>query len=424
MPFLTLQDPNARIKGSRDPLGVVPIWARFGRRIVGNLTTSSTSVRGFTTLLLARYLAEHLIAEGSAKAEDALDIFLRTEQICAHVRHAAHGASGEVRGIERVRAMGGAKKTVPIHLRDGAILSDQKTYGLWGLYSVPSRTSGLIPEGPIGVTARAREMIEAVMLPALDAARSRLERLVRRGGTLKLDKTDPVFHALTPLLGPTFVDGERQLYESALRDGDGIAELPEGRQRRMRAALEAADLLDKDLGRAEMTTLAETARDLDEGLAAALADIVTIEAFLAPAAALFEHLLACAGKRPATIASDLAERWGARLPGLDTSAFAQLAPRIAQVTGAEVAAEIQTCHGALADGEYVAAIEALLRWNARVMADRKAGPWARMAPNQTVEVLYRIVEHELPTAGDLPDLWRHSYFVAPLQSVTRELARA
>jgi hypothetical protein len=50
VPFLTLEDPNAKIKGSRDPLGVQPIWSAFGRHVVTNLTTQSTSVRGFTVL--------------------------------------------------------------------------------------------------------------------------------------------------------------------------------------------------------------------------------------------------------------------------------------------------------------------------------------------------------------------------------------
>ena len=38
-PFLTDLDPQAAIKGSRDPLGVQPIWSRMGRHVVGNLTT-------------------------------------------------------------------------------------------------------------------------------------------------------------------------------------------------------------------------------------------------------------------------------------------------------------------------------------------------------------------------------------------------
>ena len=99
MPFLTLEDPNAKTKGSRDPLGAQPIWAAFGRHVVRNLTTQSTSVRGFTTLLLGRYFAAELVAEGRASREDALDVFLRMEQLGAYVQHVAHGVEGSIRGI-------------------------------------------------------------------------------------------------------------------------------------------------------------------------------------------------------------------------------------------------------------------------------------------------------------------------------------
>ena len=43
--FLTLEDPRAQVKGSRDPLGVQPLWSGFGRHLVRNLTTVTTSVR-------------------------------------------------------------------------------------------------------------------------------------------------------------------------------------------------------------------------------------------------------------------------------------------------------------------------------------------------------------------------------------------
>ena len=76
-PFLTLEDPNAKIKGSRDPLGLQPIWSRFGRHVVTNLTTVTTSVRGFTILLLGRYFGERLIEDGIVGREEALNVFLR-----------------------------------------------------------------------------------------------------------------------------------------------------------------------------------------------------------------------------------------------------------------------------------------------------------------------------------------------------------
>jgi hypothetical protein len=48
VPFLTDLDSRAAVKGSGDPLGIQAIWTRFGRHVVGNLTTVSNSVRDFT----------------------------------------------------------------------------------------------------------------------------------------------------------------------------------------------------------------------------------------------------------------------------------------------------------------------------------------------------------------------------------------
>ncbi len=55
--FLTNLDSRATVKDSRDPLGLVPLWRHFGRHVVGNLTTVTGSVRGFTTTLLGYQLA-------------------------------------------------------------------------------------------------------------------------------------------------------------------------------------------------------------------------------------------------------------------------------------------------------------------------------------------------------------------------------
>ena len=147
--FLTLEDPRAKVQGSRDPLGVQPVWAAFGRHVVTNLTTVSNSVRGFTILLLGRYYAQRLIEERRAGEEDVLSIFLRMEQLGAYARYVGHDVEGDIRGIERVKwflAEHGAK--VPIQDNaTGMILSDQKTYGLWGLFSVPSRVSGCTGPG-------------------------------------------------------------------------------------------------------------------------------------------------------------------------------------------------------------------------------------------------------------------------------------
>ena len=184
--FLTLEDPNAKIKGSRDTLGIQPIWAVFGRHVVANLTMQTDSTRGFTILLLGRYLTARLIEEGRLGSESALDAFLRFEQTGAYVREAAHRAGGDIRGIERVRSrLAEHRGRVPISASpDGLILGDQKVNGLWGLFSVSARASRLVPDKPVGLTPEAREFIECVYLPLLRPGMKSLLRLVAKDGQL------------------------------------------------------------------------------------------------------------------------------------------------------------------------------------------------------------------------------------------------
>src|SRR6478735_988758 len=78
-PFLTDLDSRAAVKGSRDPLGIQQLWTRFGRRVVGNLTTVSTSVRDFTTVLLGYHFAAELADDQGPGSE--LETFLKWEQL-------------------------------------------------------------------------------------------------------------------------------------------------------------------------------------------------------------------------------------------------------------------------------------------------------------------------------------------------------
>src|SRR6516162_3171437 len=134
VPFLTDLDSRAAVKGSRDPLGIQQIWARLGRRVVGNLTTVSNSLRDFTTLLLGYYFAEQLSHELGSGTE--LTTFLKWEQLVAYSR-AAVNKDFAFRGTERVRKNlnEGSRVTISDD-RSHQILGDQKTYGLWGLYTM------------------------------------------------------------------------------------------------------------------------------------------------------------------------------------------------------------------------------------------------------------------------------------------------
>jgi hypothetical protein len=298
-------------------------------------------------------------------------------------------------------------------------MSDQKTYGLWGLYSVPARVSGLITDGPVGLTPRAREFVERHYVPQLRPVETRLIRLLLEGGELATSKGDVVLKAVASVLGE-LTGAERTFYAATLRDAT-FHTSPElaARQQRFAALLLAHADLNTPADRAEVLALAKHAAVDDETLAMCLRRIAALEAFFAPAEAMFEHLQVRHGQPVAKLADLFSRDWGP-VPHLDDGTFTELRAEIEQLVGADMAAGMARCYAALATSDYAAAIESLLDWNRFVMARRGAASWIRLSDGK-LDVRYRGIEQPLAVAGDLADLWRNSYFIGSLKSITRQL---
>ena len=420
--FLTLEDPNARINGSRDPLGVQPVWASFGRKVVTNLTTVTTSIRGFTVLLIGRLCAEKMIAKGIAGEQDALSIFLRAEQMGSYARYVSHDVDSDIRGIERVkRFVSEHGAHVPIQDNaSGMILSDQKVYGLWGLYSVSARASGMIADGPVGLTDFARKFTDAHYWPFLQPAEKKLFTLLRDGGTLRTHNNDPVFKSISGILPQSLTPDETNFYADTLRDARYVKDNPASKRQPFFAELLRDNAeLNGYTGRLEILDLAKAARGHDEALAARLEKIARLEALFAPAEALFDYLQTRGGQTLSDIALKLHDYWGKQVPHLTTS-LADILNEINRVAGPEFGAAMHKCDQALGMGAYEDAIEALLEWNKLVMAGRKAAPWVQLASGK-LDVRYRGQERNLPDGDDLPELWRNSYFIDALKSIVNSL---
>lgn len=424
MPFLTLEDPNAKIKGSRDPLGIVPIWSYFGRYLVTNLTTPSNSLRGFTTLLLGRYFCERAIEEGLAETEEALNIVLRCEQLAAYAQHIGHGVDSEIRGIERVMqfAQEGKGRVYIQADKRGFILADQKVYGLWGLYSVPARRSKLINEGAVGVTSLTRDFIEKNYIPHLAQHLKPLMQILVKGGTLNLRDQPGYFRALINILGKKLTRGEHSFYGQYLRDAELVETAYPKRQK------EFYGLLSKHMGRSErisrqgLNSIAKSVRSKDSVLAGYIEKILLIEALLAPAEALFNYLLMSHGRKLPERAQDLKARWGEQVPNLDYAAFEHLLPEIKNVVGEDLANTIRNCYRALQAGDYKEVLLALLTWNNLVMQQRKGSSWVRVNEAGLIDVHYRGADQSLPTRKELPHLWRNTYFIDSLTTLGRQVA--
>ena len=424
--FLTLEDPNAKIKGSRDPLGAQPIWASFGRHVVTNLTMQTNSARGFTILLLARYLTERLIEEGRLGRELALDAFLRFEQAGAYARHRGHDVGSDIRGIDRVQSkVADGSGKVPIGANpDGFILIDQKVNGLWGLFSVSARISGLIADGPIGVTPDTKAFVESAYLPILGRGLDDLLHLVERGGQLDTTTPDVAFAALSDVLSESFTAEEQAFYGAYLRDAIHVrhdSESLRGRQKRLCKMLMDNSDPDAAIGREVMVRLCEATRSVDQGLAHLLDRIVRLEAVLAPAMSLFDFVLTCHGRELGDVAKELTDRWGRLVPHIDATRNADLLSEVRSTSSETVGGCFARCQQALDSGNYAVALDALLAWHEDVMRRRGGASWVLIAEDRTLDVRYRGSEQALPEGDELSGLWRNGYFLPSLKAIIGQL---
>lgn len=434
-PFLTELDSRAAIKGSRDPLGVQQIWTRLGRQVIGNLTTVSNSVRDFTVLLLGYYFVERVADEVGPDAD--LATFLKWEQLAAYARAAVNTEKG-FRGTERVHQRVGDGGRVRLGTdREAQILSNQKIYGLWGLFTVPAKASGLLGGDPVRLTTAGRELVEGVYLPMLKEAglgdgRAIVERLRAPSYSLDLGagaKDRPVLEAIAKLL-KRLPAGARQVYREHLLFG-GPSNDENGTHGRQRIFAEllvgSLDDTDWELSPLSLSAMAESARRYGgkgEEVAHHLERICTAERLLAPSVACFEYALGCDGQSPKDIANSVTRTWGTALRAtVDLPATEAMLPVLdSPKEDPDSGRRWLNLAQALHDARYEDVLDLLLKQNTAVMKARAAAaPWATVREGK-LQVQFRDENRlRLPEPSELPKYWLHAYFIESLRSVARTL---
>ena len=431
VPFLTDLDSRAAIKGSRDPLGLVPVWSRLGRGVVGNLTTVSNSVRGFTTLLLGHYFAEAVHERPGGRDQSTLELFLKFEQLAAYVRYHVN-KDGEFRGHDRVlaRLAKGPKVTLGADTTD-QILGNQKVYGLWGLFSVPARASGLLEPDETVLTPVAREFVERQYIRRLAAdgfkdGRAIIDLLRRKRADVFLAGRDSrLAESLARILAPKVSAAEQEFYDRHLVDG-GPEDRTQGRQPLL------ADLLGHLPADTafSMPELRETTRRASrvpggEPLAERLEAIGKVEQLLVPMESVFGFLQSRDRQPVVAVADEVRRAWGRSLRHVDPTAIAAVRPTIAEAFQDSRAADrfVLTAE-AFTAGDYGEAIQFLIDHNAFVMQARNGSqPWVRLEGGK-LDVRYRDESGWLLPAEELPDYWRSTYFINSLKRVVTTLSAA
>lgn len=421
MPFLTELDGRAEVKGSRDPLGLVPVWARLGREVVGNLTTVTGAVRGFTTLLVGLELADLLLEQYRDEAPSRLDTFLKFEQVAGYAR-VKHQSDKDVRGYRRVSRRLSEDRRIRISAEPAdQILSSQKTYGLWGLFSVPARSSGLLEAGQQRLTAAARDFVHRHYVPMLGNGRgvkSVLEMFRRESFDLQGDGRDAaLLESIARMHSRRLRAEERDFYRDHLAWG-GPADPTHGRQRAL------ADLLggieQPEFGFDEFRAVQRRARK-NESLSVPLEKIGRLERLIAPSALLFGFLQDRDKQTVAAIAQQIGDTWKRPLR-LDLPGLRELQPQIAEALQSHPESELwMGLAQALADGQYPRVIDLLVAINTAVMQRRhEAAAWVVIEGGR-LRVRLTDERAELTSVEDAENRWRSTYFINSLWKVAREV---
>ena len=427
-PFLTDIDSRAAIKGSRDPLGLQSIWTRFGRHVVGNLTTVSTSVPDFTTLLLGYYFVER-VAE-RAPDESELAVFLKWEQLAAYARAVCQGDSG-FRGTERVHQNLSKDHRVTLSAeRAHQILGNQKIYGLWGLYTVPSRTSGMVDGSPPRLTPETRAFVERTFLPRFSAAglrdgRAIEQRLAEPTSRLDTEKRDrPFLDAVATAWQRRRPAAERDFYRDHLLFG-GPTDPTHGRQEALAHLLSESEAEKLSFSPATVRHLVKRAgkgTGPSQALADRLVRICHCEALIGPSSALFGFLLHNDGSSVDAVATAVRKAWGKRVPNLNPVALEELKGELGAGEGsAEEAGRWMRLATAYSEGDYASALRLLLDQNRATMSARgNSAPWV-VEEAGVLRVRVPDEPSRLPTGAELAEQWRFPYFLESLRAVSVQL---
>lgn len=400
------------------------MWSRLGRSVVGNLSTVSDSVRGFTTLLLGYYFAQ--AARDAGKDQTTLEVFLRFEQLTGYARQEKK-VPGTFRGIERVQARLAESTKVQLGTGSGReILSNQKIYGLWGLFSVPAKASGLL-DTDLTLTAPTREFVEKEYLARLARKGVKADKLletVTRTTPIQIDGKDaPVVDAIAGLMGPSVNDGERDFYWASLATCEA-KDVTSGCQQQL-ARLLATRRGSDGFGMADLRDTIRRAISIrdHETLVRHLESIEQLELLLVPMDSAFLFLIGRDGDRLDATVDAVRKQWGKSLSWIDVSAIEALETKISAAYRDELAVgkRFTAIARSLRAGDYDEVLQLLLKHNAWVMQSRHGSdPWVRVERGK-LDVRYRDENGELPKAAALRDLWQSTYFLNSLDTVVQTL---
>lgn len=378
------------------------IWTYFGRRVVGNLTTITSSLSNFAVALMGFHWANEIHAGASAGERRAmvLQAFLRYEQLAGYLRFL--GGDRDIMGITRVsRRMTSDAETIRFGMgADDQILSDQTSYGLWGLYASPMQNSGLI-------SGDDRQPTQAGL-----AIAHRLERGLDKAKLTALFMSDKIAsteslerHSKPFVTAIDDTDTREQLLQILMQGGEGNTVQQEIWQ--ITRELAGRDALPERYPDFVAALKASTSNSQVESRLAALD---SVERLLVAVNNLFDYCRRKDGERLESVLEHLKGRYG----------FSYIPEDIDFEHAGSRGALLEKIRSALRAGDAETAVLEILELNRRVMEDRDGAPWVEVENNGRLRVRVPKEAAVLRPLEELKYAWDYDYFMGSYLAIARD----
>ncbi|WP_339666654.1 hypothetical protein [uncultured Marinobacter sp.] len=359
--------------------------------MVGNLTTITGSVESFAVALLGFYWVHQLHGNADKDNREKLirDTFLRYEQLAAYLRY--QSGSKEIMGITRVQKnMSTGANQLPISLRS-QILSDQASYGLWGLYSSALKDSGLVEGSERKPTQKGTELAQAIC-KHLDI--NTFIALFRQEGELPKETCEKLAPQYWKALKQDEVCDE--LTHVLLRGNQNNDASAQGQLFDVTRDLIKRAGIQDEFG-ANLNTIEAMAHGL---LKQRLADIQQVERVLVAANNLFYYLLTQDHHSLSDVLAELEKK---------QYVYDHLPEALPEgIVRHNLLSEINQN---LRAGNQRAAIQAVIKLNASVMKDRGGAPWVSCESGDILNVKVKSETARLREQSDLLNKWDYDYFL-------------
>lgn len=391
--FLSLLDDRAKPKGSRDPLGFELVWTHYGRQIIGNLTTITSSLNNFSAAILGFKWANELHGDlpPSLKQAAIRETFLRYEQLAGYLRYIA--GDPEIMGITRVSArIDDHSSKISLGLAaEQQILSDQASYGLWGLYSAAMRESGLIrDEGRVPTSlgeSIAQQIEKRVDKPTLVNLLSKNKQIPREVLSS---------HAKSFLSSIRRKSTQKLLLHSLMKGNDNhpvqrnLWDVTQSLAQAMEPIQDVPSFVRKVKEHTDSPPLKQRLKEIE-----------AIERILVAANNIFHYCRRKDGEPVQNVIKTLNGRYH----------YNHIQEKL-DLTGIPRSDLLISIRSALLSNDISKAISNVLELNKIVMAQRGGAPWVELEHNKTLRVRVQSETAELRSQASIVKDWDYDYFLS------------